>query len=210
MSEEYYKNRVEQYGMGHTRRERILQLLGGSDLRVLDIGCGNGSLGARVRELGNWVEGIELSDAALQTARERLDQVWQFDLTKPWPEEVRDMDVVIAAEVLEHMFDPVSVLQHAARSLKPGGHLIVTTPNFLTWTNRLRFLVGRFTYQTEGMFDFGHIRWFTYSYLREVLDAAGFELEEERHIIFPGKLGALLKYWPSLFAWQFVVRARKR
>jgi 2-polyprenyl-3-methyl-5-hydroxy-6-metoxy-1,4-benzoquinol methylase len=209
MKADYYHNESQKYGMSHTRRDRILSLLTGDGLRVLEVGCASGAFGALVRERGNWVGGIEISNLAAREARNRLNQVWSFDIEDIWPDELgrEDMDVVIAGEVLEHIFDPIAVLKHIRKALKPDGSIIITTPNFMTWTNRVRFLFGKFRYQEQGMFDFGHIRWFTYRYLKEVLREAGFRIVVERHIIFPGKLTRVLKFFPSLFAWQFVVRA---
>jgi len=196
--------------MGHTRRDRILGLAGGSGMRVLDVGCGNGALGAVIRGRGNWVGGVELSEQALAVARGRLDELWSFDIESVWPQRLTDgpFDLVILSEVLEHVFDPIAVLRSVRNVLQPRGAIIITTPNFMTWTNRVRFLFGDFRYRDQGMFDFGHIRWFTYRYLRSVLSEAGFRMTDERHIIFPGKLTRFLKYWPSLFAWQFIIRAQ--
>src|SRR5579863_5245937 len=114
MKGEYYKNRLENYGMGHTRRNRILGLAKGSGMRVLDVGCGTGSLGKIIRDNGNWVGGVELSDQAGQLARERLNALWQFDIEGEWPAELQnhDIDVVIISEVLEHVFEPVKVLKN--------------------------------------------------------------------------------------------------
>ncbi len=198
--------------MSHTRRDRILALAAGSGMRVLDVGCARGYLGKLIRERGNWVGGVEISHEAAGVARGNLDQVWSFDITASWPSELqsKSFDLVILSEVIEHVFDPLQLLQSIARSLKKGGSIIVTTPNFMTWTNRLRFLIGSFRYQEQGMFDFGHIRWFTYAYICQVLFESGFVITEERHIIFPGKLTALLRFLPSLFAWQFVVKAKKQ
>ncbi len=209
--ETYYRGWKSKYGMSHTRRDRILALASGVGMRVLDVGCAAGALAGRIKERGNWVGGIELSDEGRRQAAERLDKVWSFDIEGSWPDEVQqaDLDLVILGEVLEHVFDPVTVLRSVARSLKSDGAIIITTPNFMTWTNRLRFLAGDLRYQKEGMFDFGHIRWFTHRYLKEVLAESGFQITDERHIIFPGKLTSLLKLWPSVFAWQFIVKARK-
>lgn len=209
MKNEYYQHRTA-YGMGHTRRDRILALVDGrSGQRVLDIGCADGTLGALLKARGSWVGGVELSRSAVERARQRLDAVWLFDIEQPWPSELRQMpfDTIIFGEVLEHVFDPIAVLRQARRVLASNGAVIITTPNFMTWTNRLRFLFGSFRYAKEGMFDFGHIRWFTYQYLKETLAQSGFAITYERHIIFPGKLTAILKRWPSLFARQFVVKA---
>lgn len=211
MRENHYKDRISVYGMGHTRRDRMLSLAGGPGLRILDVACASGSFGALLKARGNWVAGVELSEQGAVQARQRLDQVWSFDIERPWPDEAarEPFDLIIFGEILEHVFDPVQVLRQARDVLKPGGYIIVTTPNFMTWTNRLRFLIGDFRYRIEGMFDFGHIRWFTHAYLKEVLAASGYATTDERHIIFPGRLTGLLKRWPSLFAWQFIVKAKK-
>lgn len=197
--------------MGHTRRDRILSLAVGQGMRVLDVACARGYLGKLIRDRGNWVGGVEISERAASLAREQLDKVWAFDIEQPWPTDIgsQSFDLIILSEIVEHVFDPVQVLRSVHAALKPDGHIIVTTPNFMTWTNRLRFIIGDFHYQQQGMFDFGHIRWFTYSYLKRVLAEAGFILTEERHIIFPGKLTFLLKRWPALFAWQFIIKAKR-
>ena len=70
-------------------------------------------------------------------------------------------------------------------------------------------MFGKFEYTDQGLMDFGHIRFFTYKYLNKVLKDSGFKIEKEKHIIFPGKLTKLLKLWPSLFATQFIIKARK-
>lgn len=205
---EHYKGKV--YGMGHTRLRRILDLVGKKPgQRVLDVGCASGRLGNEVKKFGNYVVGVEISPVAAEEARKVLAQVFAFDIEKPWPDIGGQFDLVILPEILEHVFDPLDILLEANKFLKPDGSLIITTPNFMTWTNRLRFLFGDFKYQEQGMFDFGHIRWFTYSYLKEVLQKTGFQITDERHIIFPGKLTSLLKRWPGVFAFQFIVKARK-
>jgi 2-polyprenyl-3-methyl-5-hydroxy-6-metoxy-1,4-benzoquinol methylase len=198
--------------MGHTRARRILELIGDTPgLKVLDVACSRGYLGQRIKEKGNHVSGIEISGSAAREAEKVLDKVHVFDIEQPWPDHLRQeqFDVVVLAEILEHVFDPVEVLKEVNTALKPGGVIVITTPNFMTWTNRLRFLFGNFKYQEQGMFDFGHIRWFTYYYLHQILLQSGFEITDERHIIFPGKLSFILKYWPSVFAFQFIVKVRK-
>jgi len=212
MKTDYYQNKSQDYGMSHTRLRRILNIsspLNGK--KVLDVGCGNGRLGEELKKLGAEVCGIETSETAANQAHERIDEVFIADIEKKWPEQIllENFDLIILAEVLEHMFDPVRVLKQASACLKRGGGVVITTPNFMTWTNRLKFLFGKFKYKDQGMFDFGHIRWFTYTYLKDVIKNAGLVIEEESHIIFPGKLTFILKRWPSFFAWQFVIKAKR-
>lgn len=177
--------------------------------KILDIGCATGYLGRHLKEAGNKVVGIEISAPAAEEARKVLDDVHVFDIDNKWPTIEVEFDLAIAAETLEHVFDPSRVLKEIRQILVFGGELIITVPNFLTWTNRIKFLFGQFKYADQGAFDFGHIRFFTYSYLRQILLANAFKIVEENHIIFPGKLTKILRFWPSLFASQFVLRARK-
>ena len=213
MKKEYYQNKSANYGIGHTRLKRIIYLAGSVQGKsVLDIGCARGYLGRLLKEKGALrVEGIDISEGALVEANKVLDQTYALDLEGEWPEELKakKFDVIIMAEVLEHVFDPVKVLKNVQRVLKDGGIIIITTPNFMTWTNRVKFIFGDFQYQDQGMFDFGHIRWFTHEYLKKVLRDSGFKIVEEKNIIFPGKLTKILKFWPSLFAFQFILKAKK-
>lgn len=212
MKKSHYENKSINYGISHTRLKRILSLLGNQKgQRVLEIGCAAGRLGREIKKQGHYVVGVEISESAAREAKKVLDGVYVFDIEQDWPVELlnQKFDLVILPEILEHTFDSAYILKKSEGVLSPNGEIILTTPNFLTWTNRLRFLFGFFKYEEQGMFDFGHIRWFTYDYLREVLSKNGFTITAEKHIIFPGKLTQILKFFPSLFAFQFVIKAKK-
>lgn len=207
-----YEEKSATYGISHTRRDRILKLVRGPGLRVLDVACSRGYLGKLIKDRGNYVAGVDVSHTAADIARTVLDDVYVFDIQDNWPSELTNgsYNLVVLAAIIEHVFDPVLLLKSVATVLKPDGKIILTTPNFFSWRNRLRFLFGRFRYTEQGDFDFGHIRWFDYRYLREVLTESGFEITREEHYYFPGKLTRLLKYWPSLFATHFIVEAARR
>ena len=211
MNKEYYKKSIH-YGFGHTRFNRIVKMMPkGNNIKILDIGCASGRMGSELKKKGYIVWGADISGTAIEEARSVLDGIYEFDIQSPWPLEQMssDFDAILFGEVLEHVFDPEFVLKNAIKALKPDGVIVITTPNFLTWTNRIKFMFGLFTYQDQGMFDFGHIRWFTYPYLKKVLQNSSLEICAENHIVFPNKLNFILKHWPGLFAWQFVVKAKK-
>src|SRR5687767_5646164 len=111
--EQHYAEKSLRYGAAHTRRARILDLARGyRNARILDIGCARGYLGARLKEQGNYVAGIEISESAAAEARKVLDAVHVLDLERAWSQHLSGerFDCVIAAEVIEHLFDPVSFL----------------------------------------------------------------------------------------------------
>lgn len=211
MDKQYYENKSVNYGISHTRRRKILELIDRNGLRVLDVACASGYLGGKIKGAGNYVVGFEISEVAAQKARQVLDAVFVGDVQHDWPAELRNggYDLIIMAEILEHVFDPIIVLRQAHEALKNSGSIIITTPNFLAWKNRIKFLFGEFAYTDQGIFDFGHIRWFTWGYLKTVLTESGFKIVRQNHIIYPGKLTRLLSWWPSLFASQFIIKANK-
>lgn len=144
--------------------------------RVLDVGCASGYLGAALVERGCAVVGIDNDEQALQRAAPAYEQVACFDLEMvddlPWPE--ASFDVVLAADVLEHLRDPARTLGFLRRYLRPGGRLIVSLPNVAHVTVRLSLLCGRFAYTETGLLDRTHIRFFTFRSALDLVEEAGF------------------------------------
>ena len=208
--EAHYQDKSIRYGIAHTRLKRLMGLVGNiSGKRVLDVGCARGYVGARIKAMGNFVVGIDISRSAAEEAKKVLDEVHVCDLEKDCPNFEHKFDLAIFPEIVEHVFDPVELLKKVHPLLKDNGEIIITTPNILLWTNRIKILLGEFKYTDQGLMDFGHIRFFTYKYLNQVLKDSGFTIIKENHIIFPGKLTKVLKNWPSIFATQFILRAQK-
>lgn len=131
------------------RGDKILALL--RSLRcerpvLLDLGCGMGWFANQLAELGPTL-GIDLSDEAIERAKAefprvefRAGNVFEMDLP------ARHFDVIVSQEVIAHVPDQSGYLALAARVLKPGGHLILTTPN--------RFVHDRVAWPPRGP---GHI-----------------------------------------------------
>lgn len=99
---------------------------------ILDVGCGNGVISRLLGKYGYQVQGIDVSDKAIETARKLTVMAnVRFDVMSA--EELRatkvKYDAIICSEVLEHLHDPSSLLQVLYDSLKDGGRLVVTVPN---------------------------------------------------------------------------------
>ncbi len=112
------------------------------DLQILDLGCRDGALSAAYLD-GNQVIGVDVDRAALAKAERRgLETAWA-DVDEPLPFPDESFDVVVAAEVLEHLRLPERALTEAMRVLRPGGLLVGSVPNCFRLKSRLRFLLGR-------------------------------------------------------------------
>ena len=107
---------------------------GASPLRVLDVGCGYGTMLAVLSELGCEVHGTDLLSEDTLIGRKTIERygirfkpsnIEKEDL----PYETDEFDLVLMTEIIEHFhFQPLSALQRAMRVLRPGGLLVITTP----------------------------------------------------------------------------------
>jgi methionine biosynthesis protein MetW len=197
--------------------------------RVLDIGCGTGSVALIAnRDKENEVWGIEPDPERAALARARGIRVECGRLDRAFPDRHPPFDVVVLADVLEHVAAPGEFLGLAIAALKPGGLILLSVPNVAHWTVRLNLLRGRFDYTETGILDATHLRWFTEKTIRalcrnrglDVLDvrhSAGNDLPEYRSAVpwkfLPGRLRrrvvrVLTRGLPRLFGCQHVVSAR--
>ncbi len=140
-------------------------------LRVLDVGCGFATTSAYLQKLGNQVTGVEESAEACEIASRRLSHVIRADLQKAEPGGL--YDVIIFADVLEHLAWPVGALRRYLQWLAPGGSVIISLPNVGLWSVRLAHLFGRWEYDDTGVLDRTHLRFFTLRSARWLVTQAG-------------------------------------
>jgi len=185
----------------------MLQMIG-TGKTVLDVGCYEGSIGKQLIDQGNKVYGIEVNEEATKLAREKGLIVTTQDLESPFQFEDNMFDGVLAGEILEHILDTEFFLDEIKRILKPGGSLVISTPNVASFGRRIFLLLGKNPY-FEASFGFpknataGHIRFYTKELLISFLEFKGFKVVEYQSDIInfgTGSLSSLLlaKWFPTL------------
>jgi len=148
---------------------RLLELIGDEPRTVLDIGCGQGELAFLAKKRGHRVTGLDLYPPKFE-----LDEFIQGDISEGLTVAAdRQFDVIVLADVLEHMSDPLSLLREAKRHLKPRGRLLVSVPNAVHWSVRAVVGSGRFDYTNQGILDRGHLRFFTEASAKRLFEDAG-------------------------------------
>jgi SAM-dependent methyltransferase len=163
-----------------TRAARVRQLLSRLPPRLtLDLGCYDGQFTARVldrRQVGLQIVGLDVSESALRTARQLGIDPVRGQLEGFLPFRDSSFGTVLAAEVIEHVFDTQAFLDEVARVLRPGGCLVLTTPNLVALSGRVQLVLGRSPHNIE--FDAspttsGHIRYFTFNTLELLIRRSG-------------------------------------
>jgi SAM-dependent methyltransferase len=194
----------------------------GEGRRVLDIGCAGGYLAEILMQRGFSVTGIDLPG----TPHSPGIHFAAADLDRGLPALNGLFDYIICADVLEHLRQPERLLLECRELLAPGGALLASLPNSGHAYFRGHVLMGSFPRHDRGLFDRTHVHFFTWHGWVDLLARAGFLVEALHCSGVPVGL-ALPKWeesfwvralerlsyesaraWKSLFAYQFIVRAR--
>lgn len=164
----YYAHHVkgDRYGYlyCHGKRVPFLKRWIGTGKKVLDLGCRDGCLTEHYAA-GNVITGVDIDQHALALAEKKfsLKTHW-LDLNTEWPFRANEFDVIIACEILEHIFHWDFLLKNIESSLKENGLFIGSVPNSFRLRNRMKFLLGK-EYETDPT----HVRQFSYTKLYKML-----------------------------------------
>jgi SAM-dependent methyltransferase len=181
---------------GAARSEPLRRAIGGPGKRILDLGCRTGAL-ARAYAPGNEVVGLDVDREALaEAAALGIETVWA-DAEEPLPFADASFDVVVVAELLEHVREPEQLVAEIGRVLRPAGTIAGSVPNSYRLKNRLRFLVGR-PIETDPT----HLHLFRPGDLLRLLEP--FETPRLEYVV-----GRFVRLHPRLFANVIVFSARK-
>ncbi len=161
----------------NNQRPEILARVPKGSKRILDVGCGSGALAAAIKNKCPSCEvvGIEYSQNSVNIAKQVLDNVIQMDLNNISVENIPDnFDVIICADILEHLINPADLLRIIRAKINSDGLAILSIPNIRHWSVLFQLFVNdRFEYLDEGILDRTHIRFFTLTEIRKMLEECG-------------------------------------
>lgn len=190
--------------------------------RVLDLGANDGSLSRKIASSGAAVTAVDMNlpDRIAQVEALRID----LDTNFPEVFNNRLFDTVIALDVIEHLHSPETAVERIAKLTRNNGFLLASTANISYIIMRLTHLLGWFNYGKRGILDRTHHRLFTIRSFQRLLENSGFRVYRIKGFGPPiqdsfgnslpwriiDRIAAFLAdMWPTLFAFNFLLIARK-
>ena len=202
---------------------RVVELVG-RNRRVLELGPATGYMSRVLGKRGCTVVGIEIDPEMAAQAAGNSERVIVGDLdTLDLESELGSdrFDVILAADVLEHLKDPLDALRRLRAFLAPDGFFVISLPNIAHGSVRLALLEGHFSYQKTGLLDETHLRFFTRESVDRLLDDAELgaavihhqqlsitasEVPFDQNAV-PAELIQQLETDPNAQTYQFVIKA---
>lgn len=172
---------------GDTAPARVVRMVG-SHKRVLEVGAGPGSITRLLKEAGGArVTAVEIDSVAIERLRPFCERVYQADLNDDgWVEALtgeRDFDVVVIADVLEHLQDPWTILGSLRGFLADHGYLVVSLPHAGHNAVIACLLNGDFEYRDWGLLDRTHIRFFGIDNIQTLFEQAGLKITDTEFVV---------------------------
>ncbi len=202
----YLKNsHIYEYGVdpaSDSAPARVVRMVG-RNRRVLDVGAGAGSISKLLREVGNCrVTGLEINKEAIEKLSAYCERVYEADLNdNSWPELLQEeapFDVLVAADVLEHVYDPQAVLKAMASLAAEAGRIVVSLPHIAHNAVIATLLDEDFEYRDWGLLDRTHIRFFGMRNIQKLFSAAGLQIIEAQFVTLSPEETEFSEKWQKL------------
>ncbi len=212
--QEYYQNNNTYILRTDPRLSKIIDIVCAlKPAQVLDIGCGAGYM---LNELSKRLNANYFGIDAFEKVENKTWEYKSADITKPLPYASTSFNCVVLGEVIEHVPDPDFLLNEIRRVLVDGGYLVISTPNMVSWANRILVPLGIQPLFTETSSEInlgrywkalgqggkvqGHLKIFTYRSLAEILELSSFRIisRSGAPFFFPFPLSVLDHFFSKL------------
>jgi methionine biosynthesis protein MetW len=156
-----------------------------SNSHILDIGCSSGNLGEFLAANKKCVvDGVEPDTKDATIAAKKLRKVWNTDIETAVNDIDDKYDVLIFADVLEHLLLPDKVLKMTKNLLRPNGRVLFSVPNMAHVSVRLAILGGDWQYTETGLLDKTHLHYWDVDTVKNVFSSAGMHLVKIEAVIY--------------------------
>ncbi len=174
----------------------LLRLMPPTLRKIVEIGCSSGALAREYKKVNRACEyvGVEVSTAYAELARRHCDRVVVANIDAITDAELDDLapaDCWIFGDVLEHLYDPWSVLTRIGKRMSATDCVIACIPNMQHWSVQATLMAGSVFYQDSGLLDRTHLRWFTRTTIAELFVTSGFGIVYAAPRIFDNSRGAV-------------------
>lgn len=180
---------------------RVVRLTG-RDKRVLELGSGPGAVTRLLKENGCRVTALEVDEQAIALVREFCEQVYRCNLNDTdWQKVLgaaEPFDVVVAADVFEHLYDPWTALERVPSLLASGGYAVVSLPHAGHNAVIGCLASGDLEYQPWGLLDKTHIRFFGVSNIQRLFEGAGLKIIEAEMVVKSPEQTEFARRWRAL------------
>lgn len=158
------------------------------DLKILEVGAAYGETLYYLKQNGIASEAVGVDifeDVKNKQNYKPLDRFIFGDIEKiELPEYNQYFDLILLPDVLEHLFEPKSVLETLKKYLKEDGKIIVSMPNIRYYSALYKIVFkGDFKYEESGIFDYTHVRFYCRKNIQELLETAGYTILKQESSI---------------------------
>ena len=215
----------------NTTYTKLIRLTG-KNKKVLEIGCHSGTLSKYLGNNGCSVTGVEIESNAANEAKMNCNTLIEGNIESDaiFNQIKGSYEVILFADVLEHLIDPKRVLEKCRNLLIADGFILVSIPNIAHWSIRRNLLLGKFQYQEFGLLDKTHLHFYTLDTFRQFIEQIGYKIDHWESVpnynwfdytflwakpfykhkntwrFFNYIEAGLSKAFPKLFGYQFVIK----
>lgn len=175
--------------------------------KLLDVGCASGIIGAIKKSHKN-IYGIEYDEELIRLARDNCEKVYKINLNNFKKSYIQEssFDFIFCGDILEHVINPIGLLEELIVLLNPNGYIIISVPNIAQIQFRLKLLFGNFDYTETGVLDKTHLHLYTYKTSVELIKSVGLYVVN----FYPsGTFVSFINVLPKLLSSQLIFVCKK-